>query len=168
MNKFLITGRAGSGKSAINQELRERNYNSFDTDKIPGLTRWENLQGNPIKVDASKYVDYSEVSWNWNKNILQSMLVARKAIFFCGSASNDLELMPLFDRVFVLTLDPKVQLERLRQREESYGKDPRQQQEIIEEQIVFVEQATSLGAIPINNDRPIKAVVDEIIGASGV
>jgi broad-specificity NMP kinase len=168
MNKFLITGRAGTGKTAVMEGLQWQHYNAIDMDSMPGLTRWEDLAGNPIQVDPRRYVDYEKVAWNWSEKILRSMLVTRKTIFFCGSASNDLELMHLFDKSFVLTVEPETQLERLRQRTSEYGKDPKQQQEILKEQAEFVKQATKIGAIPIDNNRPIKTVVAEIVEVAGV
>ena len=166
MNKFLITGRAGSGKSAVNSELQQRNLNSMDTDKIPGLARWEDLEGQPVHVDPSQYVDYGRVAWNWNPGVLKSLLTTRELLYLCGSASNDLKFVRLFDRVFVLTVPTEVKLERLRGRASDYGKDPGQQAEIIQEQADFVKAVTQLGGIAIDNNRPIQQVVDEIIGAT--
>jgi dephospho-CoA kinase len=166
--KYLITGRAGSGKSAVNTELQNRNLNTLDSDKVPGLARWEDLAtGERIAVDPSGFVDYQKVAWNWNEKVLKGLLAARKTLFLCGSASNELDFHPMFDKVFVLTVDPQTQLHRLESRESSYGKNPRMQEEIIGEQAEFVEQAVQLGAVAIDNTRPIRAVVDEILEITG-
>jgi broad-specificity NMP kinase len=162
--KYLITGRAGSGKSAVNAEMQNRNLNSLDTDRIPGLARWEDLAtGERTSVDPGGFVDYQKVGWNWNPSVLKGVLDARKTLFLCGSASNELEFHRLFDKVFVLTLDPEIQLQRLESRENSYGKDPDMQAEIIKEQAEFVDQAVQLGAIAVDNTRPLRSVVDEIL-----
>src|SRR5436190_1855713 len=111
---YLITGRAGSGKSAVNKELQARGYNSLDADKVPGLARWEDTPtGRPVQIDPTQYVDYSKVDWNWQEAILKGLLTADRPFFLCGSASNELEFHHLFDKVFVLTLDPKTQTLRL-------------------------------------------------------
>lgn len=166
--KYLVTGRADSGKSEVNAELQHRHKNSLDTDNIPGLARWEDLEtGKHVRVNPAGFVDYSKIGWNWNPVILKGILAARKELFLCGSASNELEYHKLFDHVFVLTLEPETQASRLAERSNEYGKDPSMQKEIIREQAEFVEDALQLGAIAINNDnRPIRAVVNEILKIS--
>ena len=162
--RCLVTGRAGSGKSSINAGLHDRGFRALDTDKVPGLARWEDTKTRePVYVDPSKFVDYSRVGWNWQEEVLRTLLASERELFLCGSASNQLDFHPLFDKVFVLTLDPDTQLERLKSRPDEYGKDSAQQAEIVTEQAVFVEDAVRLGAIAIDNTRPVKMVVDEIL-----
>ncbi|OGL36556.1 hypothetical protein A3E49_01145 [Candidatus Saccharibacteria bacterium RIFCSPHIGHO2_12_FULL_49_19] len=162
--RYLVTGRAGSGKSAINTELQNRGLRALDTDKVPGLTRWEDTKtGEPVYVDSSKFVDYSRVGWNWQGEVLRTLLTSEGELFLCGSASNQLNFHPLFDKVFALTLDPNTQLERLKSRPDVYAKHPEQQAEIVKEQAEFVEDAVRLGAIAVDNTRPVKTVVDEIL-----
>jgi dephospho-CoA kinase len=162
--KCLVTGRAGSGKSAVNSELKNRGLRSYDTDTFPGLARWEDIKtGQQVRVDPSKYVDYTKIDWNWQDGVLRSLLASEDDLFLCGSASNELDYHPLFDKVFVLTLDADTQLARLKSRPDDYGKDPAQQAEIIKEQAEFVEDALRLGAIAVDGTRSINAVVDEIL-----
>jgi dephospho-CoA kinase len=164
MNKFMIGGRGGSGKSEVSSELRNRSLSVIDSDDFPGLVRAEDLAtGEPVTVDWSQYVDFTKIGWNWQPAVLKSILASKKIIYLCGSASNDLEFAPLFDKFFVLTLDPNTQRQRLAERGSAYGKDERQREEIILEQAEFVEKAIHLGAIAIDNNRPIKTVVDEIL-----
>lgn len=166
--KNLVTGRAGSGKSGIHHEFLNREINSVDMDKFPGLSNWVDLEtGKKIHgFDASGLVDYTKVAWSWDSNILKGVLKAKKDMFFCGSASNDMEFFGDFDNVFVLDVNPDVQTHRLETRDSLYGKDPAMQSVILAEQAEFVAQAISLGAIAIkNNDTPTEAV-DEILRIS--
>ena len=163
MNKYLVTGRAGSGKSEVNTELQQRNQNSLDTDKKPGLASWRDLaSGERVKVGA--FVDSSKTGWMWDNSVLRGILQAKKKLILCGSADNDLEYFELFDKVYVLTLDPETQRQRLTERPSSYGKDLAMQDKIIAEQTQFVADSMKLGAVAIDNTRPIKTVVDEILG----
>ncbi|HSX18333.1 MAG TPA: AAA family ATPase [Candidatus Saccharimonadales bacterium] len=161
---YLITGRAGSGKSAVGAELQSRGLNALDTDDIPGLANWEDLNtGKRIEIDPSGFIDYTKVGWNWNQPTLRRLLETAGQLFLCGSASNELDFHGLFDKVFVLSLDPETQKERLRTRSSKYGKDPAMQKVILQEQKEFVEQAVRLGAMAIDNTRPINVVADEIL-----
>jgi broad-specificity NMP kinase len=169
MSKFLITGRAGSGKSAVNAELRRRGLNSMDADDVRGLANWEDLKtGQKTQVDPGSFVDYSKVGWNWNPKTLSELLAEPRELFLCGSASNELDYHRLFDKVFVLTLDPETQRKRLQERSSKYGKGQDMQDEIVKEQEEFVGQAVHLGALAVNSTKPIVEVVDEILEMTNV
>ena len=167
--KILVTGRGGTGKSTINKELVELGYNSLDTDRLPGLAGWQDLEtGLPTKVDTSGYVDYSKVGWNWNSNVLKGVLAARKDMILCGSASNQLEFHSLFSRVVVLTVDEATHRNYLKTRDSDYGKGSAMEDRIIDMQQEFLEQALQLGAVAVDNTRPILEVVSEIVRIAGV
>jgi broad-specificity NMP kinase len=169
MSKYLVTARGGAGKTTIHKILEERGYNSFDTDNIPGLARWEDLAtGQRVQVDPGSFVDYSKVGWNWNKNILRGILATRKNLFLCGSASNQLDFHELFDRVYVLTLDPEIHEQRLMSRESEYGKEPRMVEWLLNEQPVLAAKAIELGAVAIDATQPAGEIVDEIVRLSDV
>jgi len=169
MSRFLIDGRAGSGKSAINGELRKRGYNSHDADDFPGLASWVDTRTKePVEVDPSKYVDYSRVDWDWDGEVLKKVIAENPNLFLCGSASNDLDFFNLFDRVFILTIDPARQLESLQTRNSPYAKDSRQQQETIKDQADFVDDALKLGAVAIENSGTLEEVVDKILASADV
>ena len=164
MGSYLITGRGGSGKSTICGLLQARGFNAFDSDEIPGLARTEDLNGNPIKIDWSKFVDYSKVGFNWQEKVLRKFLVEHPHIFLCGSASNQLEYHKLFDKVFVLTLDRQTHKQHLLDRKSDYGKNPAMQAYLLDEQAKFAQEVLDLGAIPIDVSGSSEKTCDEILG----
>jgi dephospho-CoA kinase len=162
--KYLVTGRAGSGKTEVNIELNRRGYASEDTDTIPDLARWVDLKtGEKVQVDSGSVIDDTVVDWNWEETKLRTLLESNKELFLCGSAGNQLAFHDLFDEVFVLSLDPETQKARLSQRHSLYGKDPVMQERIVKQQQEFVVDALNLGAIAIDSDKPIVEVVDSIL-----
>jgi broad-specificity NMP kinase len=166
MPVYLVTGRGGSGKSTVAEELQRRGYTAFDGDDLPGLSRSEDaVTGEPVIIDYSKYFDPSKTAWNWQVPVLEEFLAAHtgNTAFLCGSASNELDFHRRFDKVFVLTLHPDTHAERLRTRASEYGKEPRVAANILAEQPVFVEQAAALGAITIDADGTLQQTVDSIL-----
>jgi gluconate kinase len=165
MGKYLVTGRSGSGKSEVGRELKRQGILSFDGDLVAGLASWVDLAtGKPANVNDYAAIDSSLIGWNWNSSVLENLLTQHDTFFLCGSADNQLGYHELFTKVFVLTLNPETQRERLQKRtEHDYGKDPHMQEEIITNQAVFVEQALGLGAIAIDSMLPVSHVVDQIL-----
>lgn len=168
MGKFLITGRSGSGKSTICALLNERGFNSFDGDKVSGLSRWESIEtGEPVSVDPTGFVNYENVAWNWDHTALKELLHEHDNIFLCGSSSNQLNFHDLFDKVFVLVVNPEIQRERILNRlDNDYGKNPRLLEQILSDQAQFCELAVEAGATAVNaNDSP-ENVIRQIVELS--
>ena len=165
MAVYLVTGRGGTGKSTVAEELVRRGYTAFDGDEIPGLAQSEDLKtGKKITVDYGGFVDYTKIGWNWQPDVLKEFLKRKEdPLFLCGSASNQLKYHELFDKVFVLTLDPATHMERLQTRKSNYGKHPAMQRVIITEQAIFAADAEALGAISIDASQPVSKIADDIL-----
>ena len=163
--RILITGRAGSGKSTVMRELRSRGYNAFDTDEVPDLSRWIDKQtGQPTTVGDIQFVDVSRYYTAWDRTVLEKFLAKHNDVFMCGSSGNDLSFEDLFDRHFVLQVEPQTQIHRLLTRTDNdYGKDPRMHAHITAAQKDHVESAQKLGAITIDAEPDAQTVVDTIL-----
>lgn len=163
--KVLVTGRAGSGKSAVAAELQKRGYKAFDSDEVVGLSSWQDRKtGALIKIADNTYVDLQKYRWVWDNAVLEQLLRADKDIFVCGGADNDLSFYSLFDKQFVLDIEPTIQIKRLQMRiENDYGKDPRMFDPIIAKQAAHFEAATKQGAIVLDASLPINDVVNKIL-----
>jgi adenylate kinase family enzyme len=166
--KYLVLGRAGSGKSSVAHELKDRGYSAFDADSITGLARWEDATtAQPITPQDITYVDSSKIHWNWQNEKISQLLESEMDLFLCGGADNDLSFIKLFDRAFILDVAPQIQAERLkspqREQENSYATHPDMIPIVLTEQLELLKSATELGAVAINANQPIKKVVDDIL-----
>ena len=167
MSTFLITGRSGTGKSTLCQQLRKRGLQAFDSDKIAGLASWvERATGKTATNIAEAAAAPEHFAWKWNGKVLHQFLSENSHgdLFLCGSADNQLEFHSLFDKVFVLTLEPEEQRRRIRTRaEHNYGKTKVMEDYLITEQASFVNKATSLGATLVNADPAPELIVNKIL-----
>jgi adenylate kinase family enzyme len=166
--KYLVIGRAGSGKSSVAREIKGRGYNAFDADKVPGLARWEDATtGEPSRPRDVRFVDSSKFHWNWQNGKVTELLTGENDIFLCGGADNDLSFVPSFNQTFVLDISPEIQTERLkslqRSAENPYATHPDMISVVLAEQAELVKAATKLGAIAINANQALDKVVDEIL-----
>jgi predicted ATPase len=48
MGNYLITGEAGSGKTAAIGELQRRGYTAYNTDELPDVTRLVDIQSGKL------------------------------------------------------------------------------------------------------------------------
>ena len=166
MAYYLITSRSGAGKTTICQELLHRGYPAVDGDRAPGLAGWfERVSEQPVTMDYSQpVIDPDVYAWNWDAAVLAGILANRETLYVCGSADNSVDFFDRFDKVFVLTLEPATQRQRLAARSEhDYGKSPAMQDIIIGEQRAFVVEALAHGAIAVDAMPPVTQIVDRIL-----
>lgn len=98
---YLITGRSGSGKTTVGEELRLRGFRVIDADQefVAGLIPGES----PWVWDAAK--------------VARALNDCESSdLFVCGGADNESEFWPLFDSIFVLKACYTVLAQRLFQR----------------------------------------------------
>lgn len=166
--RYLITGRAGSGKSAVTAELARRGYNAFDTDAVHGLSSWRDKTTKKlVSIKDNSFVDLNSYEWVWDPSVLNDLVSKHNDIFVCGGASNDFEFEDLFDKHFVLSVTPNIQIKRLQTRvNNDYGKDPRMFEAIIYGQALHAKKGEEYGAIIIDANLPIQTVVDTILESS--
>jgi len=167
--KVLITGIAGTGKSTIVKELKERGITSLDLHDIPGLFFWQ-------KKENKQKVEYIPVeSREWFDTVdrlcdtfrLKEILSQYESIVVAGttSGSNQKEFLSLFDKVILLQSDPQTLLYRMQTRinKSGYGKTRAEQDDNIEWQKEFDSQILSYGAISVSTDGELSSVVDKIV-----
>jgi adenylate kinase family enzyme len=162
---YLVTGRAGSGKTTVAAELRRREYAAFDTDTIKGLSGWLNASTGLIDtISDNRFVDLSIYSWVWDPAVLTAFIENNPNAFICGGAENDFKFDHLFKKHFVLSIKPAAQIQRLIDRTTNeYGKDPAMHKRILEKQLEHEKTARLHSAIIIDAEQPIDIVVDAIL-----
>jgi dephospho-CoA kinase len=167
MKLFYITGISGAGKSTVVEKLAEKGIFSIDADSVKGLTHWidkntrEKAEWCPgMSADWYKkhqYICYKEKLINLIKNSPKDIVAV------AGLFNNRSELRDLFDKVFLLQCKEETFLKRITEREShDFGKHPLEQENILSWYKNFEREVLEEGAIPINVDRPLVEVVNEI------
>ncbi|HWB23941.1 MAG TPA: AAA family ATPase [Chitinophagaceae bacterium] len=113
--KVLVLGPSGSGKTYIARALQRAGINAFDDGDIPGLSAWYNRQGQkvPQPATAQQALD-NHYSFLWSKNVLAELLSRFPEVYVFGGSGNVFDMLPLFDKVYFLKIDPALQKERIR------------------------------------------------------
>lgn len=163
--KALITGRAGSGKSTVCEELLRRNYEAYDADFVPGLCEWQlRKTGEKAEVNAHEFVDLKKYWWSLRDQAFRKFVADHDNFFICIGAAHELEYTDIFDRSFVLNVSPAIHYERLQNRtNNNYGKELAMAQTIVKLQAELVSDAQKQGFVLIDANKPVAQVVDEIL-----
>lgn len=173
MNKpILITGVAGSGKSAVSDKLRTIGYKAFDIENIDGLfTMINKTTGQPFAdYDNDDFDKVKQGEWICDLEKLKKIIQQNSddLVFYCGTASNLDELMPLFDKTFLLQIDHQTTRHRLTDRTSNdFGRTAEVQDWILEWKDWWEEQMIAKGAIVIDASRPLVQVVRDIVKKTG-
>lgn len=117
MRAFLITGNPGSGKSTLAVQLAQRGELAIDADD---LASWEDSSGMPVepptRVDEAWQLAHR---WVWSRARIEAVIAASEhpsgAMFVCGIAVNQHQMLDLFERVFLLVIEADAQDARLAQ-----------------------------------------------------
>jgi dephospho-CoA kinase len=167
MKVFYITGVSGVGKSSVVKKLAEKGVFSIDADSVRGLTHWidkntkEKSEWHPgMSKDwywKNEYICYKEKLVDLIKNSSKDIIVV------AGLFYNRSDLLDLFDKVFLLHCKEEIFLKRIIERENhNFGKHILEQENILSWYKNFENEVLKEGAIPINTDRPLVDVVEEI------
>ena len=169
MNKsILVTGISGSGKSFLSERLEKMGYNAHNIEDIKNLCYWINKKTNRkaknYNTDDIKLVKQHD--WICDKNKLKKLIRKnpRGIVFYCGIASNLDDLLPLFDKTFLLKVNQKVLRKRLSIRTSNkFGRTSEVQKMIFNWKNRWEKHMCEKGAIPINANHDIGKIVGDII-----
>lgn len=123
MQRILVTGISGTGKSTLTGELAARGYKAVDADSDE-YSEWVEVSG-----DSDDYGSTVEPNrdWVWREDRMQAFLSTEDAgiVFVSGCAMNMRTFLPQFDHVVLLSAPADVIVERLATRTTNqYGKRP--------------------------------------------
>ncbi|KKW46425.1 MAG: hypothetical protein A3A43_03340 [Candidatus Liptonbacteria bacterium RIFCSPLOWO2_01_FULL_56_20] len=165
---ILVTGIAGSGKSTVCRELNKLGYRAHDIEDIRGLFRM--LDEKTSKVFKGYNNDHlgkvRRGRWICNIKRLQKFIKSENnpLVFYCGTASNMDEVIPLFDLVVLLKSSPKVLRQRLSSRKPgNFGRTKEVQDWILSWKDRSEKTKGKMGAIVIDADGRPKEVAKNII-----
>ena len=166
MKVALITGNPGAGKSSLAAELADHGHAAIEADDLAG---WETLAGEPVAQPAPMPEDWAlSHRWVWSRSRIERLIDERASggqdLFVCGIATNQRDMLDLFDLVFLLTLDHRTQIERLNAAS-NIGRPAAERTQIIEGRTVFEAQMRAAGAILLDGRRPTRLLAADILGA---
>ncbi len=165
--KIYVTGVSGTGKSSIARELNARGVPAIDMDD---LCHWQHKPtGERTGWEPGKDDEwYEKHGWICSIESLQEFLTANDNAVALGLSSNQDEYLPFFDKVLILRSKPEVITERINKRTDNdYGKHPAEQGRILNWHKTFEKEMVDKGAIPLDADRELGEVVDEIVAHLG-
>lgn len=172
MKKILITGIPYSGKSYVSTYLHNIHKNIVDADKIKGLGKWFDKNGNIVAFPENANKEWLDThNYLWDKKFLHSWLNEQKStIYLFGLASNVLDVTDLFDKTFYLDVSPEVLQERFikNERTNPMGQTKEQQAKILNNLGVFAQKAKGKGLIFIQANQTPEEIYKIVSGKAGV
>jgi dephospho-CoA kinase len=123
VNRILVTGMSGTGKSSVIGELAARGYKAVDADS-PAYSEWVEVSGDTSALGSP---EWGGRDWMWREDRIQDLLSTEDAdlLFVSGCAANMGKFLPQFDHVVLLSAPAEVIVERLATRTtNAYGKRP--------------------------------------------
>jgi len=169
MQKILITGMAGSGKSTICNELERLGYISFAIEDIEGMF---NIYHKGTRTFFEGYSnlnpkDIENAEWLCDTKKLKELVDSQTSeiAFYCGVSSDIDELLPFFDKVLVLKADAKTLNARLtmREGEDNIGNNQSGRDIVLDRKGSWEKQMEEKGSIFVNGNNSPEQVVKEIL-----
>jgi broad-specificity NMP kinase len=164
---ILITGVSGSGKSAVCEELKKLGHNAYDIGYLRDLCRVVDKKTGEISkdYDPRSLESVKKHKFIRDKNLLQEFISKNSegTVFYCGSASNIDDLLPLFDKIFMLEVSDNVLCERLASRtSNNFGRTPEIQAWILSWKKGWEDHMREKGAIVMDGNRSLREMADSI------
>jgi gluconate kinase len=157
---YLIEGLSGTGKSSVYDELTRRGYFALSADRTWGYS------ADPIAALAGGSSRHD--NWKWDKTKAIEALTSDEpdVLFVCGSSRNRDDFLLYFSKIFNLKIDDETMMRRLADRTNNdFGKDPEEVRLML---ALNRKGEKPAGAIDIDANKPLKDVVDEILGLCGL
>lgn len=169
MKNYLITGIAGTGKSAVGDMLAQKGYWIIEIDRVDGnkliyRTRYDVRTNEPSTFKRGDgWQELQHVRWCINADVLRKELQAHQneTVFVCGYANNWDELAQDFDGIFLLEANSKTIQDRLLTRTTGdWGrKYPEELQHALETAREYNESIEKLGATVIDAEQSLDTIV---------
>jgi broad-specificity NMP kinase len=167
---ILVTGVAGSGKSSVCMELQKRGYRAFDIEEMPGM--FSSVDKRTDQVTGHDNDDLESVKqhdWICDEEKLRQLIAAQKdaMTFYCGTASNLDELLPLFNKVILLQVSPETIRKRLGGRKSGeFGNTKEVQEWVISWKDWWENHMREKDAILIDGNQSAEQVVGKILDSA--
>lgn len=169
MGKYFITGRQGSGKTSVIKALQARGVTAYNTDDMPGVTRLQNKEtGEVVEWPESGVVDWAKYAWVWQRPEIEKLLASDEVVFLGAIVSEQGQYYPLFDKVFVLTIDAATLRERLEKHEHESHHKPGEIDRILSDHELKQQRLIKEGVETVDATRSTDEIVDDILRRVGL
>jgi dephospho-CoA kinase len=158
MERILLTGMSGVGKSTVISHLAAQGYKAIDLDD-PSWSEWvDSTDGEgPSPLHPGK-------DWAWREDRLQDLLATEDVdvLFVSGCAPNLGKFHEQFDSIVLLSASAAVMVERLADREtNSYGKGPEEVARSLHFKETIEPRLRSIAHLEVDTS----ASLDEVVAA---
>jgi len=176
MSLTFITGAPGSGKSAVTNEIASRGFAICDTDdpSRTGRAGWHNLETgnyvagfNELQVTEDLLVTHI---WKLTDTAIHEFraMSQTEQVYLCGRLRDPQPLTAISNYLVFLTVEDGTIADRLTARakipgEVEWGKEKWQVERSIVVNRQIENEYRDLGAIMINAEQSVSAVVDDIL-----
>jgi shikimate kinase len=169
MALIYIIGSPGAGKTTLEKELKSRGFETHDMDDSDIGGAHNKVTGERVTIPSAKnrpkeWFDAHE--WRTSKPAIEKLKLKakRKTILLCGVASDDAEVLSIFDKVIYLNVDEETLKQRIAGRKDNdYGKNDFELAEILERRQAIDAKYKGMGVTSIDGSQEVKVIADAIV-----
>lgn len=169
---YLIEGVSGAGKTTVAEELERRGHHVVHGDRkfaYYGDPESGEPLAWPVNMSEEETVEWGYRHWIWPLEKVRALLAdqSHPITFFCGGSRNRRRFIDLFDKVFILEVDPVTLRQRLEKRSEDvFGGKLIERTHTL--RLLQTRADIPGNAVSIIATAPIGRVVDKILSECGV
>jgi broad-specificity NMP kinase len=171
VNRFLVTGVSGAGKSTVARQLCAWGHHARSADADTALCGWYDGQGRrvtrPTHPDAAWLAGHL---WRWDASRLDEIIVeaeqaGARSLWLCGQAANAVELAGRFDAVFLLDIDQQTMAARMQrpERGNDFGRVGDSLDAALAGYLPFVAGWRRFGARSVDATRDVATVAENLL-----
>ncbi|MEK7063216.1 MAG: hypothetical protein AAB955_00825 [Patescibacteria group bacterium] len=175
MKKYLVTGVAGTGKTSVCRQLVAMGHEAHgieDSENEGLFAMFRKDTGEPYEGYTNTPEMIKNAEWRCDVTKLRALLGAQKTdtAFYCGTASNMDDIIPLFDKMILLTAPAEVVHTRLSDREgkDYMGGTEESRQAVLGWKDWWDDEMRDRGAIEVSADGIVKEVAERVVQAAAL
>jgi len=173
---FLVTGVSGAGKSTMARRLFQWGHRAVSLDADARLCSWTDHAGRrvarPAEPDAAWLASHQ---WRWDPGRLDEIIaeadrVGVEVLWLCGYVANALQVVDRFDVCFLLDIDQRTMVRRMRhlERGTDFGRMGDTLRAAVAGHTAFLVAWRRHGAVTIDATASVDTVGEELLMAAAM